>query len=1195
VLNLHLKKVEIQGFKSFADKTEIEFKEGITAIVGPNGSGKSNVSDAIRWVLGEQSVKTLRGSKMEDIIFSGTSKRKPLGYSEVTITFDNKNGSIPIDYTEVAVTRRMFRSGESEYYINKNSCRLKDVRELFMDTGVGKDGYSIIGQGRIDEILSTRPEDRRHIFEEAAGIVKYKTRKEEAERKLDKTEANLVRIKDLIHELSSQSESLEDQSTKATSFIKLSNRLKELEVNLFIREIERLNLQSKEISKERETLENEIKTMIDEKINIEEKYNFLKSTTEEMDSKIEKIQKEKYQIINQLEKNKNDITLLEEKEKYYQKDLERLEDERKTLDINLNNLEKVKADLIIEKDNTLINFNSLVESYKDKDIELNKIITDLGGKEKTIEGEKNNIINIYNLISDKKSELNSINSFYENMEKRISQLTKEIDLINKDKDLVINKSKLLEAEEDRTKEKLVSLETKLRELNNQDLENRNNYDLLNKKINENQLNVQGLVSSYNLLKNMEDGYEGYYKSVKGLLLASKKDSSVNEGLIGVIADLIKVEEKYERAIDISLGSNIQNIVTENERDAKRIIDYLKKHNLGRITFLPLNTIKGNTLNINPSDREKFKVLGLGSELVTFKEEYKNIFQYLLGRTVIVENLDYGTKLANKYNYSFRIVTLEGDLINPGGSMTGGSFGKSTGTLINRKYRIEKLEKEIKELSNIQKRLEEERHLQKSILDNTKEEITELDSLIKNTNYEIIRIENEKNKCYSEISRLEDTVLKYSNEICSLEEEVLELDGKKEDINYRLSELEKSSLSIKEKVKNLVGNLDEEKNSKEELSKIVTNLKIDINLTENKLESLEEKLSENDKEIHTSGQMIIEKEELILETKNNIEELIESKGLIIEVINKLVVLEERITKELDDLKKDKENFMENFYLEQGRLKEINDKINEIERLKNTLEVKLTRFSVQLENYHKKLLDDYELTYEEAIEYKMDIDNIQDATVEVKKLKGEIKELGSVNLGSIEEFKKLKERLEFITKQQKDLLTAKENLKEVIKDMEDKMKVQFINSFNEIKEKFTEVFTILFDGGKANLVLEDEENILNSGIEINAQPPGKKLQSLTLLSGGEKSLTAVALLFAILQTKPAPFCILDEIDAALDEANISRYTNYLKTFCYNTQFIMITHRKTTMEMSDILYGVTMEEEGVSKLISIKLKDNIDEIAS
>ena len=749
--------------------------------------------------------------------------------------------------------------------------------------------------------------------------------------------------------------------------------------------------------------------------------------------------------------------------------------------------------------------------------------------------------------------------------------------------------------EEDLKEKLLELNQNLQSIKEKEKDTSELLESINKNINTNNMEIQSKTSSFKLLKNMEEDYEGYYKGVKSLLKAAKRESQLQEGLIGVVAELIKVDEKFERAIDISLGSNVQNIVTETEKDAKRIIEYLKHNKLGRVTFLPLNVIKGNTLDISIQDRREFKIHGLGYELVDYNKKYENIFRFLLGRTIVIENMDYGIKLANKYNHSLRIVTLDGEVLNPGGSMTGGSQGNISTSIISRKGRIEKLLKDIEKLNSIQGELNQEKLIYINKLTESKEQIIELDKSIKETEHSIINMVNQKEKYMGETNRLKESIEKSEKEINNLVIEVKEYKSKEIEIVSLLSKLDKEITDKKEEIKNLTIVYNEEKSIREEKMKSITDTKISLNLLNSTINNLEEKWNKNKSEIHSIKVSLEEKEKMIILNMENIDGVNKTKVALNTKIKELKLIGEDTKEELEKLISNRTKFMEEFYSEQNKLNEINKIMGEVEKKLNSNEVKLARISVQLENYHKKLNEDYELSYEEALSYEVEIKDIQRAIIESRKLKVEIKELGTVNLSSIEEYKNLKERLDFILNQQKDLLSAKENLKEVIRDMENNMKTQFLMNFNKINNNFQEIFKNLFNGGQAELILEEGENILDSGIEIKAQPPGKKLQSLTLLSGGEKSLTAVALLFAILTLKPSPFCILDEIDAALDEANISRYTSYLKTFYENTQFVLITHRKTTMEIADILYGVAMEEEGISKLISVKLKDNIDEIAS
>ncbi len=1192
---MRLKKLEIQGFKSFAYKTEIKIKDGITAIVGPNGSGKSNISDAIRWVLGEQSVKNLRGSKMEDVIFAGTSKKKPLGYCEVTITFDNTSRMIGVDYSEVAVTRRMFRSGESEYYLNKNSCRLKDIRELFMDTGIGKDGYSIIGQGRIDEILSNKPEERRSIFEEAAGIVKYKSKKNESERKLEKTEDNIIRIKDLVLELSKQEETLKIQAKKANEFTKLHNKLKELEVNLFIMDIRKLDNEIENINKEKGIIEEFLEKKLLKKKEVDKSFNDIKLNIDELENKIEKYRNENLNIKEEIDKNSNELSILKEKEVFYNKDLDRIIKEEEVLNYKLKDLKETRNEIDLQKVSIEEEYNKLLTIYEEAKEKLDREDHELNEREKEIEDEKNNIIGIYNNLSDTKSQLNSIFSFDENINKRIQQLDKEINNRKEKKEEV----ELKHEKERKNKEELMKDLTSFKEsftgIKNKLLDIENKISFVNQEINNNNNQMGSKLSSLKLLQSMEEDYEGYYKGVKSILIKSKEDKKIKESFMGVVADLLDVEVKYEKAIEMALGSNSQNIVTPTEYDAKILIEYLKSNRLGRITCLPHNIIKPRIINLKDSDKDTFKIIGLAHELISFDFKYDNIFKNLLGRTVIIEDIDHAIKFANKYNHSYRIITLEGEVLNPGGSLSGGSNYKNKINIINRKNRIDELKKEIDNYKISEIKLNKENNDYKEKRISLKDKIEELESQIKQIEKQIINCENKKVKYSNELSMLEEIIIKTQEEIKDLEDEKDNYKIKVEELKKLIITLEKDIERQKEKVQDFTRDYNNKKILKEEELTEFTNIKIKISEMKNNIKNLYDKLNSSKIEIEKINEDLQKNQEFIETTKEELKELDLNKSSLIKSMEDLNKSEKDSKFNLDRSIENKNIHMEDFYSQQKELVDINENIIIKEKDFNSLDVKFTRNFVQLENYHKKLLDDYELKFEEALKYETKIENIKETMVLVRKLKSNIKDLGNVNLSSIEEYKALKSRLDFILKQREDLINAKKTLVEVINEMENKMKNEFLISFKKINENFKDIFKILFDGGKAELILNNKEDILNSGIDINAQPPGKKLQNLSLLSGGEKSLTAVALLFSILNLKPAPFCILDEIDAALDEFNINKYTNYLKTLSKDTQFVLITHRKTTMEIVDVLYGVAMQEEGVSKLISVKLEDYIKKIAS
>ena len=1192
---MYLKRIEIQGFKSFADKTEIEFKDDITAIVGPNGSGKSNISDAIRWVLGEQSIKNLRGNKMEDVIFSGTDKRRALGYAEVSIIFDNKDKLLPLDYSEIMITRRVFRSGESEYYINKNSCRLKDIRELFMDSGVGKDGYSIIGQGRIEEILSNRPEDRRNIFEEAAEIVKYKTRKQIAEKKLDKTQANLIRIKDLMYEIKKQAELLEEESKKAINFTSLYNKLRDLEVNLYIKEIRKFNIQIKDINEDIESINKDTKEIEKEKENIEVEYNILKNSLEELETKLEESRNKKYIVTQSLDNSRNNISIHLEKQGFYKKDLERINVEKNNLESSLNHLDIRKQNIIGEQISIKEKMNDFIQKYEYKSNESLKLNSFIKSKEEHLENYKSNQLETYNQLSDAKSKLNNMDSFNLSITKRIEEqkqeninITTKISDSNKELENIIEEKDGLEFIINKLNNEYSKLLTEKTELSSK-------QEVILKTINDTEIKLQGIISNEKLYVNMEEGYEGYFKSVKNLLNAINHSKEMNNGFHGIVADLIQVDEKYERAIDISLSSNIQNLIMNIDKDAKRLIDYLKLKKIGRVTFLPLNTIKGNIITLKQEDIIKYNILGLGYELIKYDQVYENIFKYLLGRTIIIKDMDSAITYANKCGHINRIVTLEGDVLNPGGSMTGGSYGTNNISIISRKNKIKELGLEIEIIELSINNLKSDNVFYVDRIQDLNNKINSNRLEKQETEMRLIGIESSQTEYNREILRLESEYNKIIDQIHSLEKEKGGLDNNKEKLSDELLRLEEETEDINCNLKKLIEDLSTHKTLKEKIDNEVMELKINMNQMENILKTLNEKELEIIKELDLTNGLIKEKNNSIILNQKDLENIIIENQIIIEIIEKLEKEEGFANTCLNIISEEKASYMKKFYGEQDRFKEIINKLSIIEKQKNKQELKLAKLELVVDNNHIKLLEDYEVRYDEVQEFEKDIPNIQKANEETKLLKDEIKKLGSVNIGSIEEYNKIKERLDFITTQQEDLIFSRENLRDIIKDIEEKMKIQFMQSFNEINEHFNEIFAVLFDGGTARLVLENTDDVLETGIDIVVQPPGKKLQTLSLLSGGEKSLTAVALLFAILKTKPSPFCILDEIDAALDEANISRYTNYLKHFNEDTQFILITHRKTTMEIANVLYGVTMAEEGISKLISVKLKDSLDIEAS
>lgn len=1185
---MRLKEIELKGFKSFSNKTKIEFKNGITAVVGPNGSGKSNISDAVRWVLGEQSIKTLRGNKMEDVIFAGTDNKKPLGFAEVTITFDNKSGLIPIEYEEVAITRRVFRSGESEYFLNKNSCRLKDIRELLMDTGIGKEGYSIIGQGRIGEILSNNPADRRGIFEEAAGIIKYKSKKDESVKKLIKTDENLVRINDLLSELEQQEGSLKRQADKAVKYRENYDVLKKLEINLLVKNIADLKksyevIKSKELEthKELESINGKYQELEEELVSFKENLKLKESSFEERHN----INIEKSKDIDKL---KNDIKILQEQIKYIEIDLKRIEDEEEILK---NTIKDISSKILINNDEIEKKERYLEEirqKFADENKSASELFREISELEEYIETSKDSTITMYNNISDKKSEFNSIKSLSENMNQRLDQLSKYIlDEEEKLKLELNNQTRLNTELEDSDK----SINSQNESIKNLEIEkNRINSELLglDNNLNKLSLSIERNISSYNVYKKMEESYEGYYKGVKNILNIAKRDELINTSILGVVAELIKVKDDYELAITTALGSSAQFIVTPDQRAAKTVINKLYETKGGRVTCLPLDTIKGKNISINENDKAEFNVVGIASELVDFDKSYKNIIDNLLGKTVIVKDMDSGISLSNKYKNSMRIVTLKGNVINPGGSMTGGSQNQSGSSLLSRKNQIENIVEEIKNEKSSREVLLKDRQEKVDKLEKLARDFNIITTELKELELSKVSLNSKSNVLSEEIVRIKNTIDKYKLEISELELGNSEFVSKSLGLENSIKELELKLEEVKTNVKNKNLELMDLNSRKEEESKKLTDNKISINKVDNELSNLknlnkdlsdrilelENKFAENSDTKANKTNELSRANENILELNKEVKakeiEFIKLKDLEVELKQNIEIEEQHIDN------KDK------------ILKETSIKKEELSSKANEINLKKVKEEMGLEAKNEELLDKYELSFDEAETYiDKDID-IEESKPEIKRLRDIISKLGTVNLSSIEEYELLAERLTFIKEQKEDLLTAKLDLEKVILKIDKTMKEKFKEEFYKINKNFEEIFKILFNGGQASLVIEDEDDILNSGIEIKAMPPGKKLQNLSSLSGGERSLIAVSLLFAILKIKPSPFCILDEIDAALDEANIGRYTSYLKDISDKTQFIIITHRKRTMEIANVLYGVTMEEEGISKLISVELKD-------
>ena len=1190
---MHLKRLEVQGFKSFAEKIVLEFNSGITAVVGPNGSGKSNISDAIRWVLGEQSAKTLRGGKMEDVIFAGTEHRKPLGFAEVSLCFDNTDRTLPIDYSEVIVTRRVYRSGESEYKINKTNCRLKDITELFLDTGIGKDGYSIIGQGRVDEILSTKSEERRHIFEEASGIMKYKIKKQEAEKKLEMTSQNLLRINDIILELESQLEPLKEQADKAKRYLSLRDDLKELEVSVYVENISKLKSKMQEIENHYTTIKNHIDT---ESKKLEEitMLNQKKShTLKDLDEKLERAKEKYYSLEGNLERCSSEIKLNEEKKINLKININRLNDEISDINIRIEELcdeEKERKEKVSYLKDRYLEFNKKLEEYNKK---LKSLLDNLSEDEKYIEKLKENIMNKFDLQGDKKSQANNVKNHIEIIQKRQNSIENELKGLSLEKDGECIKLKDLKESISNTENLIINLREKINDYKNKKTSVNNELEKLKEKQNNLRSEIHVKVSRHKMLSNMESNLEGYTRSVKMVLKACKESSEFGQGIHGALVQLINVEKRYETAIEMSLGGALQNIVTSTEEDAKRAIGFLKKNQIGRATFLPISSVKGRYFDERVLDELKRQegFIGVASDLVNVDSLYRGIILSFLGRVVVVDNLDSGIKIARRFNYAFKIVTLDGDIISSTGSMSGGSKNTKESGILSRNREIAELKEVIEKLKEDEKNLENKITGLSKILNTLIEDISIEEENLRNKEHLKIRDESHLMQIEENIKRIESKEDMLKQEIVQLKKQ--EENTQKELYKYleELKEIEEDIKNTKEIVAEYEVKHKENQYFKDLINEDITQCKISINSIKDNIQGVEDALErilkEKDNLKNSIEMKSLEKENSYkeiqsLDEKNEgLRNLI--KGYEEEKTGKTLEID-RIIEEKKVLEEESSDIIE-------KIAKINKDIISLKEEYGRLEVRKAKIESEMEAMQNRMWDEYELTYTNALEIKKDVDNINKAQKRINELRNEIKELGYVNVAAIEEYIKTKERYEFMSVQRDDMENAKEKLQKVINEMVSIMKRQFMEQFKRINESFNTVFRELFDGGHAELILVDKENVLESGIEIEVQPPGKKLQNLMLLSGGEKAFTAIALLFAILRLNPTPFCVLDEIEAALDDANVYKFAQYLKKYSTSTQFAVITHRKGTMEIADTLYGVTMEEHGVSKVVSLKMGDTIN----
>ena len=1185
---MYLKNIEVQGFKSFANKIKFDFHNGITGIVGPNGSGKSNVADAVRWVLEEQRVKQLRGGSMQDVIFSGTENRKPLSYASVAITLDNSDHQLPVDYEEVTVTRKLYRSGESEYLINGAACRLKDINEMFYDTGIGKEGYSIIGQGQIDKILSGKPEERRELFDEAAGIVKFKRRKNLSLKKLEEERMNLTRVNDILQELERQLGPLEKQSETAKEYLKKKEELKTFDINMFLLEEERIRERMKEVEEKYDIAAAE---MEDSNVRYEEmkaEYEAIEEEVETIDLAIETAKNQlnetnllKQQLEGQINVLKEQINTARMNDEHYDNRLNTVRVEIKTRQEQKSSLEKEKQDA-----------QEKLQEASERDREAREQLIEVQSRiaEHTaeIEGRKQEIMDILGNRASTKAKIQHYDTTKEQIAMRKSELARNILEVSAEAERQAELLKQYEEELHQVQETIAQYNAKIADNEQKIAKFQEELDEKQEKLRIGQTAYHRESSRLESLKNITERYDGYGNSIRRVMANKEKE----KGLIGVVADIIKVDKEYEIAVETALGGSIQNIVTDNEETAKRMIAFLKNNKFGRATFLPLTSMRGAG-GIRSEEALKEKgVIGLANTLVHVEKRFEGLADQLLGRTIVVDTIDNGIAIGRKYRQSLRLVTLEGELINPGGSMTGGAF-KNSSNLLSRRREIEEFEKTVAMLKEDMDAMEQEvsrikntRAVCYNTIDQIQQELRKA-SVVENTakmNVEQISVRMEEAKLRCGV---------YAAEQEKLERDLREIDDNEESIRMELETSENLEQELNTRIEELQRLLDEErvtegaqmKESEEvhlslaALEQQAAFIMENVSRIDEEIAKFEEELKELDSNKDSASEEIRGKEEKIRELRQTIED---SKELF-EEINKEIKAQ---TENRDALNQKHKDFL--------RMRE------ELSKHISSLDKECFRLNSQKESYEAAsekqmnyMWEEYELTYNHAMELRDE--NLTDLSYmkrQIQNLKNEIRKLGTVNVNAIEDFKNISERYEFLKGQHDDLVEAEATLVQIIDELDVAMRKQFTEQFGRIAEEFNSVFKQLFGGGKGTLELMEDEDILEAGIRIIAQPPGKKLQNMMQLSGGEKALTAISLLFAIQNLKPSPFCLLDEIEAALDDNNVSRFAQYLHKLTKNTQFIVITHRRGTMASADRLYGITMQEKGVSTLVSVDLlEDKLD----
>lgn len=1181
---MYFKRIEMHGFKSFAEPVVIDFHEGVTCIVGPNGSGKSNISDAIRWVLGEQSPKMLRGGKMEEVIFAGTASRKSRGMAEVTLVIDNSTGILDIDYNEVAITRRMYRSGESEYLINNNQCRLRDIKELIMDTGIGVDGYSIIGQGKIADIVSNKPESRREIFEEAAGVVMYKSKKAEAERKLEASNANLERVSDIVSEIEGRIDGLREDSAKAKEYLELRERYQDLEINITLKNIEKLETANDSIRGDARELTASIEKLGTRKQTLDGEISEERQKNERLEQLGNESNSALIAKIDELNQITNKSQLDGERLRAMERDAARINGEIAELESKLETEQENGETLSQKQEEIRVRLTNEEQRLQEKIQGYNEITARVLAQSEQVEEQRNEMFSLHSRAVSKRSEAASMESYRTSLQKRKEQLLAEgAEQEQSARAFEADQKKDL-AEQEAAAAHAQRIASAMEQLKQERADLMRVISEEAKKLDDTRIRVSQLAARKKTIEEMEHNYEGYNGAVRFVMKAGMP------GIEGVVGDLMKAPAGYETALETALGGAMQNIVCQKDGHAKEAIRSLKANKAGRLTFLPMESVKGGGVTVPGQVRQHAGYLGIGAELAEFAPQYQGIFNYLLGRVAVVDNMDSAIALSKIAGNGIRFVTLDGEIINAGGAITGGRYKNASANLLARKSEIAALAEQVETLQQAYQKGMHQNQERQARQEEISDQLQKMEEERRQKELEISALQAKIAAQRQNFRDVEQAGTKREKELLSIEHDSADMEKMLDEL---LREIERSEAGHREAETQLTQTmqaLELLKTEAAEASEEITKARIAKQDQENQFSASEELL----RRVCTAAE---ELRGQIAERETRLADMDKEKHEILFSADNSEELFQKCSSEKAEL----EDYIARLNTEKASLTAaLNAKTDEQAALGETLrayqdqkyqqEIRLAKNETQLDTLKEKLWDEFEISYAQAVTFKKEEFVMSTATKESREIKNRIRELGDVNVGAIKEYEQVSERYGFLTEQRADILEAMQELQTIIGDMDRTIRTKFKENFDQVVIHFEEIFKELFGGGQAELRLDDENHPLEAGIEIIAQPPGKKLQNINLMSGGEKTMTAIALMFAVLKTKPTPFCILDEVEAALDDANIDRFANYLKNF-HEIQFAVVTHQKATMEHADVLYGVTMPEQGISKVISLRLGDDFD----